>query len=186
MVNKKKKDATIVAYDQKLVTSKKWLRKHITEAIHFWAAILNLDSFVSQISVFVSESSDKEMGRDDGAQISIESSRRTADMRIKRNAVELFHGDYLDGEYEPEDVIEMTVIHELCHILTHPMSEWVHNTIDALSNKGALYNLFTKEEEVAVEHLTRVLFSLKDFLETEKKFNGTIVYLTKDPCKKGK
>lgn len=183
MANKKKKEATVVDYDQKLVTSKRWLRKHITEAIHFWATILHLDSFVGQISVFVAEATDKEMDKDDGAQILIDSSRRTADIRIKRNAVELFHGDYLDGEYEPEDVIEMTVIHELCHILTHPMSEWAHNTIDSLRNRGALSNLFTKEEEVSVEHLARILFSLRDYLEPERKFNGTIVYLTKDRSK---
>lgn len=183
MANKKKKEVIVVDYDQKLVTSKRWLRKHIMEALNFWAAVLHLDSFVNQISILVVEANDKEMEKDNGAEISIDSSRRSADIRIKRNAVDLFHGDYLDGEYEPEDVIEMTVIHELCHILTHPMSEWAHNTIDSLRNRGALSNLFTKEEEVAVEHLTRVLFSLRDYLEPEKRFKGTIRYLTKDPSK---
>jgi hypothetical protein len=151
------------------------------DAVRWWAPILNLESFVDQISIYIAESNDKEMDKDDGAQCLIESSRRTADIRIKRNVVEIFKADYPHNKYSAEEIVEMTVIHELVHIFTHPMSEWAHSTIGSLRNVKVLESLFAKEEEVCVEHLTRVLFGLKEDIKVPGKYKGKIVYLTKDP-----
>lgn len=183
---KKKKRRGTTTHDDPVVTTKRWLRAHIMDAVRWWTPILNLSSFVDQISVYIAEVNDKEMGKEDGAQVCVESSRRTADIRIKRNCVELFAADYPPNKYSAEEIVEMTVLHELIHIFTHPMSEWAHSTIGNLRNVKVLESLFAKEEEVCVEHLARVLFGLRDYIKDPGKYKGKIVYLTKDPWVKEK
>ena len=101
-------------------------------------------------------------------------------MKIKRTVAHKFAGEY-HGEYSPTDIVEMAIIHELCHVITHPMSQWVHNTITSMRIYTALEKHFIEQEEISVEHLARILFGMKDFIEPSKKFAGKIVYLTKDP-----
>lgn len=178
---RKKKRKGTTTHDDPIVSTKRWLRSHIMDAVRWWAPLLNLGSFVDQISIYIAEINDKEMNKDDGAQVGVDSSRRTADIRIKRSCVELFAADYPHNKYSAEEIVEMTVLHELIHIFTHPMSEWAHSTISNMRNVKVLESLFGKEEEVCVEHLARVLFALKDSIKDPGKYKGKIIYLSKDP-----
>lgn len=178
---RKRKRKTAAGFSDPAITTKRWLKGIIKHSIQFWAPILKLNSFVDEIAFYITESNDSNMDADDGAEIIISSSTRTATMKIKRNVAKKFAGEYHNSPYTPADVVEMTIIHELCHILTHPMSQWVHNTIEPMRSGSLLAKNFTEQEEISVEHTARVLFALRDYIESYKKFKGKIVYLTKDP-----
>jgi len=166
--------------DPVLYTTKRWLRAVIMEAIHFWAPILKLESFVDQIDVFIAESDDKLIGEDSGASVVVDSTRRSASLRIKRSIVKDMWGEYIDRNYTPSEVVEATIIHELCHIIIHPMSQWAISVAENMKNNVILGNLFSREEEISVEHLTRVFHSLKEYISPDKKFRGTIKYISKE------
>ena len=176
---KKRRKGHITEANDPIVTTKRWLRKHMMQAARFWAPILRLDSFVDEISLFIAEKNDPDMDQEDGAFVCVDSSRRTADIKMRRSVIAFFKDDYHE-ECSPEEIVETTILHELIHIVTHPMSEWAHSTIGALDSSAVLEGLFSKEEEVCVEHLTRVLFGLKESLEDVGKFKGKIIYLAKD------
>lgn len=169
----------VVSKKQSVVTTKRWLRKIITQAIQRWAPILKLDSFVDEISFYITDANDPLMDGVAGAEILIDSSTRTATMKIKRNVVAKFTGEYA-GNFIPADIVEMTVIHELAHILTHAISRWAYSTIETMRNNKALEKLLTEQEEIIVEHLARVFFAQKDNVQSNK-FKGKIVYLINDP-----
>lgn len=166
------------------IKTKRWLKGVIRETLLFWAPTMSLDSFVNQIYFYITENSDEKMDRDDGAEIYVDSTTRTATIRIKKGVVHKFAGEY-HGDFTARDIVEMTIIHELCHVLVHPMSKWTHSTIESMASRGALVKHFIDEEEVSVEHMARVFFSLKKILKKGRKgspkFKGKIIYLTKDP-----
>jgi hypothetical protein len=177
MARSRKQNKDKLSTDQ--VTTKRWLRKIITQAIQLWAPALKLDSFVDQISFYIADGDDPMMDALAGAEILVDSTTRTAMIKIKNNVVAKFASEYA-GEYSPTDIVEMTVIHELSHILTHPISKWAHSTIETMRNNKALENLFSEQEEIIVEHLARLFFAMKSNIEAGK-FKGKIIYLTKDP-----
>ena len=178
---KRKKCKKVPDFDDSQIMTKRWLRHIIREALKFWAPILKLSAYVDEIAFYITEANDSNLNSEDGACITISSSTRTATIKIKRTAVKKFAGEYRKTHYSPADVVEMTVIHELCHILTHPMSQWAHNTMESMRSGKVLEKNFEEQEEISVEHMTRALFALKDYIEPQKKFKGKIVYLTKDP-----
>lgn len=182
--SRRKKKGRGTTHDDPVVKTKKWLRSQTMDAVRWWAPMLRLGAFVDTISVYITKPDDKEMSEDEVAQVTIESSRRTADIRIKQNCVASFASDYANEDYSAEEIVEMTIIHELCHVFTNPMSEWAHSSMTG--NVDVLTALFAKEEEVCVEHLTRVLFGLKDYIKDPGTFKGKIVYLAKDPWLKEK
>lgn len=163
------------------IQTKRWLRKVIMGAVQTWAPIFRLESLVDTISVFIGEPNDKGIGKNAGACITVDSTRRTADIRVKRNVVSEMQGEYCDTEYTPEDVVEMTIMHELLHIVMNPMSQWAYSTIEGMRNRSILENLFSQQEEVCVEHLTRVFQKIKQDIPVMGKFKGNIKYLSKDP-----
>ena len=181
---KKKKKGHATTHDDPVVKTKRWLKAQVMDAIRWWAPVLRLSSFVDVISVYITKPDDKDMSDDEVAQVSIESSRRTADIRIKQDCVASFASDYVNEGYSAEEIVEMTILHELIHIFTNPMSEWAHSSMTG--NVDVMTALFAKEEEVCVEHLTRVLFGLKDNIKDPGTFKGKIVYLAKDPWLKEK
>jgi hypothetical protein len=94
--------------------------------------------------------------------------------------VQKFQGEYA-GPYTPQDVVELTIAHELSHILVASMGQCMQNTIETMRNKAALERHLSTSEEIVVEHLARVWNSIKGQLTPTRKFKGKIVYLTKDP-----
>jgi len=168
-------------FDSKYFT-KRWLRAVVMRSVRFWAPVLRLDALVDCITIFITERDDKEIGKNGGACVTIDHTRRSADVRIKRNVVALMANEY-PGIKMPEEVVEMTVLHEFNHIIVNPIADWATNTIETLSNKKILGSLFEHEEERTVEHLTRVFFHLHRHKrrDSKKKFKGRIVYMTKDP-----
>jgi len=168
-------------FDDPRVATKLWLRGVIKEALKFWAPILKLEAFVDEITFYITEDDDSKLNNEDGACVCISSSTRTATIKLKRTVVKKFAGEYHKTSLSPADIVEMTVIHELCHILTHPMSQWAHNTIEPMRNSKVLEKNFDEQEEISVEHMARMLFALRDHIKPQKKFKGKIVYLTKDP-----
>jgi len=163
------------------VVTKRWLRSVLKQAITYWASVMKLESIVDEITFYITEDDDPGMDIDAGAEVLVASSTRTATIKFKRGVVRKFAGEY-QGQFSPENVAEMTVLHELCHIITHPMSKWTHSTIESMRNKGALEKHFVELEEAAVEHLTRVFFSMKESIPSAK-FKGKVGYLIKDPFK---
>jgi len=183
-MSRKKQQKRASGYDDPCVSTKRWLRSVLIGAIEYWAPMLKLDAFVDQVTLFICEDDDEDIGEGHGACVSTDTTRRSTDLRVKRGVVSAMKGEYIDGEYTPEDVAEMTLIHELLHIITHPMSQWANTTIEDMRNQKILEKLFSQQEEMTVEHLTRVFFSLKGDVRAGKKFHGVIRYLTKDPAKK--
>jgi len=169
-----------VTYGDPEINTKRWLRKVIQQTLQFWAPIMNLEAFVDQIKFYITEDDDPEMGINDGAEILVDSSVRTAIMKVKRSVVQKFQGEYA-GPHTPADVVELTIVHELSHILVAPIGQWAQNTIEGMKNKASLERLLSKEEEVVVEHLARVWNSIKGQVKPARKFKGKIIYLTKDP-----
>jgi hypothetical protein len=180
MPQQRRKSIETATYGDPEITTKRWLRRVIQQALRFWAPIMNLEAYVDQIKFYIAEEDDSEMAPKDGAEILVDSSTRTATLKIKRSVVQKFQGEYA-GPYTPQDVVESVIVHELSHILTAPISQWAQTTIDALHNKAVLEQHLTKEEEVIVEHLARIWSSIKTQVSSTRKFRGKIVYLTKDP-----
>jgi len=176
----RRKSIETATYGDPEITTKRWLRKVIQQAINFWAPIMNLEAYVDQIKFYITEEGDPGMEPNDGAEVLVASSVRTATMKIKRSIVQKFQGEYA-GPYTPLDIVENVIVHELSHILTAPMGQWVQTTIESMKNKSALERHFSKEEEVVVEHLARIWSSIKGQLTPTRKFKGKIVYLTQDP-----
>jgi hypothetical protein len=178
---RRKQQKRVSSYDDPCVSTKRWLRSVLIQAIHYWTPVLKLDAFIDQVSLYICEDDDDDIGEGHGARVVIDTTRRSADIRMKRGVVSAMKGEYIDGVYAPEEVVEMTLMHELLHVITHPMSQWANTTIEDMRNKKILEKLFSQQEEVCVEHLTRVFFSLKSDVGTERKFHGVIRYLSKDP-----
>jgi hypothetical protein len=143
---------------------------------------MNLEAFVDQIKFYITEDDDPEMAPNDGAEILVDSSTRTATMKVKRTVVQKFQGEYA-GPHTPFDIVEMTIVHELSHILVAPVGQFAQNTVDGMKNKSSLEKLLSREEEMVVEHLARVWSSIKSQVKPTRKFKGKIIYLTKDPFK---
>lgn len=181
MTTKKTKRRPAVDVNDPRVVTKRWLRSILKQAISYWASILKLESIVDEITFYIAEDEDPLMDAEAGAEVLVASSTRTATIKFKRGLVRKFAGEY-QGQFTPENIVEMTVLHELCHIITHPMSKWTHSTIEAMRNKGVLETHFTELEEAAVEHLTRVFFNMKETVPSAK-FKGKIGYLIVDPFK---
>lgn len=179
-MTRRSKSNEMATYGDPEVSSKRWLRRVIQQSIHFWAPIMNLEAFVDQIKFFITEEDDPQMGPNDGAEILVDSSTRTATMKIKRSVVQKFQGEYV-GPYTPKDVVELTIVHELSHILVAPMGQYTQDTIECMKNKAALERHFSVQEEKVVEHLARIWSSIKEQVRPTKRFKGKIVYLTKDP-----
>jgi hypothetical protein len=180
MAQKRRKSIEAATYGDPEITTKRWLRKVIQQAINFWAPIMNLEAYVDQIKFYITEEGDPEMGPRDGAEVLVDSSTRTATMKVKRSVVQKFQGEYA-GPYTPLDVVELTIAHELSHILISPMAQYVSNTIDTMKNRVALERHLSTSEEVVVEHLARIWNSIKGQLTPARRFKGKIVYLTQDP-----
>jgi hypothetical protein len=180
MAKQRRKSIETATYGDPEITTKRWLRRVIQQVINFWAPIMNLEAYVDQIKFYITEESDLEMAPKDGAEILVDSSIRTATMKIKRSVVQKFQGEYA-GPYTPMDVVELIIVHELSHILVSPMGQYTQSTIESMKNKIALEKLFSREEENVVEHLARIWNSIKGQLTPTRKFKGKIVYLTKDP-----
>jgi len=180
-MSRKKQQKRASGYDDPCVSTKRWLRSVLIGAVEYWTPVLKLDAFVDQITLFICEDDDEDIGEGHGACVTADTTRRSADIRVKRGVVAAMKGEYIDGTYTPEEVAEMTLIHELLHVITHPMSQWANTTIEDMRNKKILEKLFSQQEEVCVEHLTRVFFSLKGDVRAAKKFHGVIRYLVKDP-----
>lgn len=185
MAQQRRKSIESATYGDPEITTKRWLRSVIQQALHFWAPIMNLEAYVDQIKFYITEEEDPEMGLKDGAEILMDTSTRTATMKVKRSVVQKFQGEYA-GPYTPKDVVELTIVHELSHILVAPMGQWAQTIVDTMKNRTALERHLSKEEEVVVEHLARVWSSIKGQLQPTRKFKGKIVYLTKDPFEEEK
>jgi len=182
MTQRRTKSIEEATYGDPTITTKRWLRKVIQQTLQFWAPIMGLEVYVDQIRFYITEEEDPEMEPKDGAEILVDTSTRTATMKIKRSVVQKFQGEYA-GPHTPRDIVESVIVHELSHILTAPMGQWAQSTIDSMKNKAVLESLLSKEEEVVVEHLARVWCSIKSQLTPTRKFKGKIIYLTEDPFK---
>jgi len=179
-MTRRSKSSEVVTYGDPEINTKRWLRKVIQQTLQFWASIMNLEAFVDQIKFYIAEEGDPEMGAKDGAEILVDSSTRTATIKVKRSVVHLFQGEYA-GPYTPSDIVELTIVHELSHILVAPIGQFAQNTVDGMKNRSSLEKLLSREEEMVVEHLARVWNSIKGQIKPTRKFKGKIIYLIKDP-----
>lgn len=156
--------------------SKSWIRAEIMQALRFWAPILELNSFVDHIIVEMDHDA-----KDDeyAACVQIDTTTRTATITVSRDIVACYSDRYPDIQ-DPSDIISMIMLHECLHIITHPMSNWASTAVDGSSRESSLLaNFFEAQEETTVEHLTRVFFSVRDYLETPSKFKGKLIYRVK-------
>lgn len=181
MARRKSNKTPASGFDDPQVSTKRWLRPILMQAIGYWVPVLRLEAFVDQITLYIADEDDPDIGENSGARIVIDSIRRSADVRVKRNVVAVMKGEYVDTHYTPEETAELTLLHELVHIITHPMSQWVDSTIKGMRNHKVLLDLFTQQEEIGVEHLTRAFYNLKSQIQPDKRFSGTIKYLANDP-----
>lgn len=168
-------------HSDNVTCTKRWLRGVVVRATRFWAPLLQLDARVDSITLFIAPVDDPVIGDNGGACVIMDKTRRSAHIRIKQNVVYLMQNEY-PNVTDPAEVVEMTVLHELNHIITNLISDWVFSTIQSMSSKKVLDSLFEQEEEQVVEHLTRAwFFAFKDNKEnSSKKFKGKIIYLSKD------
>ena len=150
----------------------------IQQSLNFWASILSLDSFVDTITFRIIDApkkSDPEEEHLYSACVVMDTTTRTAEIVLKNNIVEVYKDEYTFVK-EPEDVVDMAILHECIHIVAHPMSSWASTTIDNIEGKEVLAKLFEQEEEQTVEHLTRVFYSFRDCFGPYR-FKGKVVYV---------